>query len=164
MIQCIFEHGHKTSLRHIVVDILVLKDDKILLVKRADRLIEGGKWAMIGGYMERNENLKQAVEREIFEETGYKVKDITLLTINDNPDRPNEDKQNISFVYFCTGLEKEGNADDESTKQQWFPFNKLPSVEEIAFDHYQNIQIYLYYKKANSPLPVVNYSQSRYLK
>ncbi|MGH7202928.1 MAG: NUDIX hydrolase, partial [Candidatus Levyibacteriota bacterium] len=110
MITCFFENNNKALLRHVVVDVLVLKDEKLLLVKRTKKLLEGGKWGLVGGFVERDENLQEAVAREIFEETGYKVKDITLLTIRHNADRPHEDRQNISFVFFCIALEKEGTA------------------------------------------------------
>jgi len=155
MIHCTFENGNKASLRHVVIDAIVIKDNKILLVKRAPQLLEGNRWAIVGGFVERDETLKQTAEREIFEETGYRVKDITLLTIRDNPDRPHEDRQNISFVYFCEAMEKEGKADWESTEVKWFSFDELPKEEEIAFDHYKNIELYLKYKKENLQLPII---------
>jgi len=155
MISCVFEDGGKVSLRHVVVDTLVLKDNKVLLVKRADKLLEGGKWGLIGGFVDRDENLIQTVNREVFEETGYRVSGVTLLTIRDNPDRPHEDRQNISFVFFSKAGKKEGIADKESTSQEWFNFNNLPKKEELAFDHYQDIQLYLNYKKNNTSLPTL---------
>ncbi|MGI8419400.1 MAG: NUDIX hydrolase [Candidatus Levyibacteriota bacterium] len=154
MITCIFEKGTKAHLRHAVVDVLVLKEDKILLVRRTKRLLEGGKWGLVGGYVERTENLQEAAEREIFEETGYKIRDLTLLTIRHNADRPHEDRQNISFVFFCKALEKEGTADGESDERRWFGFDELPSEENLAFDHPLNIKLYLQYRKENFPLPV----------
>lgn len=154
MITCAFEDGDRASLRHVVVDVLVLKDDKILLVKRTKKLLEGGKWGLVGGYVDRNENVKDAVNREIFEETGYRIKDITFLTVRDNPDRPHEDRQNIAFVFFCTALQKEGKPDDESDEQQWFGFDSLPEKELIAFDHHDDIELYLKYKEKNLPLPI----------
>ena len=71
MINCEFENGNKASLRHVVVDNLVLKDGKILLVKRTGKLLEGGKWGLAGGYVDRDETVKEAAKREILEETGY---------------------------------------------------------------------------------------------
>src|SRR6266498_4251828 len=156
MITCIFENGKKAdkiSLRHAVVDILVLKDEKILLVKRVNKLLEGGKWGLIGGFVEMGEDLTETSYREVFEETGYRIKDLKLLTIRHNPDRPHEDRQNISFVFFATALEKEGTADWESDEQRWFEFDAIPKEEEIAFDHAKNIALYLQYKKENFPLP-----------
>jgi ADP-ribose pyrophosphatase YjhB (NUDIX family) len=131
----------------------VINGNKILLVRRAPHLLDGGKWGIIGGYVERDETTKEAAAREIFEETGYKVADITLLTIRDNPDRPHEDRQNVVFVHFCNAKNKEGEPDAESTEQRWFSFDALPKEDEFAFDHYKNIQLYLRYKEEKFPLP-----------
>ena len=155
MLKCLFEDGNETSLRHVVVDALVLKDNKILLAKRTGKILEGGKWGLVGGFVGRDETLKEAVVREILEETGYKVESVTLLTIRDNPDRPKEDRQNVAFVYFCTATEKIGNADWESEKQQWFSLDQLPPEAEFAFDHYKNVELYLQYLKTKSSLPLI---------
>lgn len=155
MITCEFEDGNKARLRHVCVDALVLKNNKILLVKRVGKLLEGGKWGTVGGFVDRDETAKQAVEREILEETGYKVNNIKLLTIRDNPDRPHEDRQNFSFVYFCEAGEKISNADWESTAQEWFDMDNLPPSEQIAFDHHKNIELYKQYKEVNFDLPIL---------
>lgn len=155
MIHCAFENGNKASLRHLTVSTLVVKNDKVLMVKRIPEFIEGNKWGLVGGYVDRDETVKEAVGREIFEETGYKITNITLLTMRDNPDRPNEDRQNVDFVYFCEALEKTGEKDEESTEIKWFAFDALPPIEEIAFDHYKDIELYLRYKKENLTLPIL---------
>ena len=134
---------------------IILKENKILLGKRAEKIIEGGKWGLAGGFADRGETLKAAAVREVFEETGYRVKNLILLSIVDEPNRPNDaDRQNIAFVFFCDAGEKEGNPDCEVAGQQWFPFDGLPNKDEIAFDHYEFIQLYLRYKKENFSLPV----------
>ena len=155
MINCTFENGNKNSLRHVVIDALVLKDNKILLVKRSQKLLEGGKWAVVGGFMERDENLYQTVEREIREETGYTVKDITFLCVRHNPDRPHEDRQNISFVFFCTALDKEGDHDWEESEIKWFALDNLPDRESMAFDHIKNIELYQQYQHKEITIPLV---------
>jgi len=156
MLRCKFENGGEALLRHVVVDVLALHKNKILLVKRTNKLLEGGKWALVGGFVDRDENLKGAVEREVMEESGYKIKNITLLTIRDNPDRPKEDRQNISFVFFCQAVEKIGQSDWEVDDQRWFDFKHLPPKKQIAFDHYQNIKLYLDYLNKNLNLPILN--------
>jgi ADP-ribose pyrophosphatase YjhB (NUDIX family) len=153
MIKCTFENNVNAQLRHGCADVLVIKENKILLVKRIPELFEGGKWGLVGGYVERDETIKQTVSREILEETGYVVKNIQLLTIRDNPNRRHEDRQNIAFVYFCDAGEKIGQPDGESTEQVWFSFDALPKEEEIAFDHYEDIELYLKYKKENFNIP-----------
>jgi len=143
MIACKFENGNEAFLRHVVVDALILKDDKILLIKRTKKLVEGGKWALVGGFVERDETLKEAVEREVMEESGYKIKNIELLRVIDNPNRPGEDRQNIAFIFTAEALEKTGEADWEVDDQKWFDLDKLPTREEVAFDHYETIEFFL---------------------
>lgn len=145
MITCSFEDGGEAKLRHVVTDNIVLNDKKqILLVKRALHVLEGGKYALIGGYVDRNERISHTVEREILEETGYKSKIDYLLHVKDSPDRPNDsERQNISFVFVAHALEKVGSADDESTEQTWFNLDALPPKEQFAFDHYDDIERYL---------------------
>lgn len=143
MIECTFEDGGKGLLRHVVVDSLVIKEGKILLVKRINKLLEGGKWGLVGGFLNRDETIEEGVKREVFEETGWRVENLKLLKINDSPNRPHEDRQNVAMVYVCDAIKQEGKPDWESERIEWFELTKLPSPEEIAFDHYENIQFYL---------------------
>ena len=154
MIHCTFENGAKASLRHVVTDAIVIKNDKILLVKRSPQLVEGNKWALIGGFVERDEILKNTVAREVPEETGYNVSDITLFTIRDNPIR-HENRQNISIVFICKGGKKIGEPDWETTDVKWFTFDKLPKKEEFAFDHYEILMLYKQYKEKQLTLPII---------
>lgn len=155
MILCTFENGGTGNLRHAIVDGLVIKNNKILLVKRDIKLSEGGKWGVPGGYVNLNENLEEAIKREVFEETGYRVSAVKLFTIVDSPIRRNDIKQNIGFVFVCKAEEKEGEPDKESTEQKWFQLNNLPSQEEIAFDHLQIIKTFLENKDSSLYLPKV---------
>src|ERR1035437_2935256 len=66
MIKCEFENGKKASLRHVCADVLVLKDDKILLQLRSTKLLmEPGKWALAGGFVDLDETVAEAAEREV---------------------------------------------------------------------------------------------------
>ena len=143
MVNCTFENGNKASLRHVVIDAIILRQNSILMVKRSEKIIEGGKWGLVGGYVERDETLEQALLREVLEETGYSLKKQDFFTIIDNPKRKNEDRQNIAFVYVCEVGEKIGNPDWESTEQKWFELTNLPKEVEIAFDHLRIINLYL---------------------
>jgi ADP-ribose pyrophosphatase YjhB (NUDIX family) len=155
MITCLFENNDSGSLRHVVADNLVLAGDKILLVKRTNKLLEGGKWGLVGGFVERDETIRQAAAREIMEEVGYTVKDITLLRIIDSPNRPAEDRQNVAFVHFCTVVgPKAQSGDEESTDQRWFPLSALPEESEIAFDHFSSIALYMAYRSQSFNLPI----------
>ncbi|MBU1085846.1 MAG: NUDIX hydrolase [Candidatus Beckwithbacteria bacterium] len=154
MITCYFENKNKASLRHVVVDNLVIDGNKILLVKRGPKYSEPNKWALPGGFVDRDETTRQAAVREILEETGYKAKVIKLFRIIDNPDRPKEDRQNISFVYLLKPLKKVGESDHEISDTQWFSLNKLPKQSDFAFDHLDTIKLYKIHLQKHFRLPI----------
>lgn len=58
---------------------VVFKDGKILLVKE---LADGG-WTLPGGFIDVGEPPSRAVEREVWEESGYRVKATKLLAVLD---------------------------------------------------------------------------------
>lgn len=155
MIECKFESGAKARLRHAVAEAVLIKDGQIALVKRAKRLDEGGKWAIPGGYMNRDETIKEAVVREALEETGWKVKVGKLFRIKDDPIRLGEDNQNIAFVYLAEAVIEIQESDHETDELRWFALDNLPSENEIAFDHADDIKLYKKYLKENFKLPVV---------
>lgn len=155
MITCQFESGGKTHLRHVTVDCLVIEADRILLVKRADHFLEGGKYALPGGYLDLHETTRQGALREAREETGYDIEIQYLFHINDNPHRRHDIRQNVTFYYVAQPLKKVQEPDEESTDVRWFSFDALPPQQDIAFDHYDEIQLYLRYQKKKFPLPVI---------
>jgi ADP-ribose pyrophosphatase len=155
MITCTFEDGNQNSLRHVTVGCLVIKDGKILLEKRTKGLLEAGKWCLVGGYVERDETTEQAGIREALEETGWEIGNLQILRVNDNPDRPHEDRQNVDFIYIADAIEKKGEGDWESESVEWFPLDNLPPVDQIAFDHHDSIQLYKDHLKKPRNLPVI---------
>ncbi len=142
MITCKFEEYGEALLRHAVVDAILVKDDKLLLVKRSKKLIEGGKWALPGGYIDRDESIREAIKREVLEETGYQVKNTILFTITDDIKGVKKDRQNISFVFICQIGELVSKPDWEVEEARWFELNSLPVKETIAFDHHHLIELY----------------------
>jgi 8-oxo-dGTP pyrophosphatase MutT (NUDIX family) len=56
---------------------------KVLLTQRTDN----GRWCLPGGAMESGESAAEACEREVWEETGLKVRVKRLLGVYSNPDQ-----------------------------------------------------------------------------
>lgn len=146
MINCTFENEHTASLRHVTVDAIVVSDNKILLVKRASHLTNPNKYALPGGFLDRDETTEDAVRREIKEETGYDVKSVKLFRTNDTPNRKGEDRQNVDFVFIVEVGGKTSKSDNEIQKIAWFDLGKLPKPDDFAFDHYENIELYKKHK------------------
>jgi 8-oxo-dGTP diphosphatase len=157
MISCTFENKTRAFLRHVTVDALALQDEKLLLVKRAENLtLEAGKYALPGGFLDRDETAAEGVLRELLEETGYQGRAASLFRVNSDPHRRGEDRQNVSFVYLVKVGDQTAKPDWEVQSVSWFDLNELPPPEKIAFDHRETINLYLKYLKSPFPLPLLS--------
>ena len=157
MITCYFNDKTKVKLRHVTVNALIVKANKILLVKRSPKSFrEPNKWTIPGGYLDHNENLHQGLTREIMEESGYTIKIGKLFRINDNPYRKGDaGKQNVTIIFLATPIKKVGKFDHEISEIKWFDLNKLPQEKNTAFDHYQDFILLKKYLKKTFPLPIL---------
>lgn len=144
MINCTFEDGINATLRHVVADAIIINNkNQILLVMRAKHTFRGGKWGLPGGYLDRNETTKEAVMREVSEETNLKAKSAELFKVIDNPNRRNEQRQNVCFVYVVSATGDPKPQVSEVSEVKWFKLDELPKEEEFAFDHLEIIKEYL---------------------
>src|SRR3989338_2293515 len=116
MITCIFENNNKASLRHVTVNAVVVKDNQVLLGKRGTHngkpILESGKWGLLGGFFNRDDNLTQAVKREVMEESGWEINGLKLFRINDNPNRPKEDRQNVDVIFIASAIKQTKTSDE----------------------------------------------------
>ena len=81
-----YEYPHPA----VTVDIIVIASDrdtkKVLLIKRKNYPFEG-KWALPGGFVDKNENLLTASKRELEEETGLSNIELKQLHAFGEPGR-----------------------------------------------------------------------------
>ncbi|GLR16034.1 NUDIX hydrolase [Portibacter lacus] len=91
-------------------------------------------WALPGGFVKTNEGLKDAVRRELQEETGIQVDYLEqLYTFGDQVDRDPRTRV-VSVAYFALVNPKKLvlKADTDAAKAEWFPLDELP---QLAYDH-----------------------------
>ena len=155
MINCTFENGRRASLRHVVVHAVVEKDGALLLVRRAPHLLEGDKWGLPGGFLDRDESLSDGILRELREETGWEGQVSALLRINSRPDRPGEDRENVAFDFVVTPVRRVGEPDEESSAVEWVPIDRLPPLHTLAFDHGDTVHLYLASRGKPGVVPIV---------
>lgn len=111
---------------------------QILLIKRGREPFIG-MWALPGGFVEMDETLEEAVERELEEETGLSGIQLeqlhTFSAINRDPRH-----RTISTIFWGiapSGLSK-SRAGDDAAEARWFGINQLP---ELAFDHAEVMEV-----------------------
>ena len=105
-------------------------DGKLLLVRRGIQPAFG-KWSFPSGYVNRGEQVERAVEREVLEETGLKVRADWLVGLYSEPG-----KTVVLAVYSATVTGGLLIAGDETLEARTFPHNQLP---ELAFNGDENI-------------------------
>ncbi len=65
---------------------VVFRDGALLMVKE----LEDGRWTLPGGWADILESLREAVEREVFEESGFRTRAVKLLAVFDRSKHPHE--------------------------------------------------------------------------
>ncbi len=119
---------------------------KLLLVNRKNPPFKG-KWALPGGFVDIDEELEDAVARELAEETG--LTNVTLEqmhTFGTIGRDPRGRQITIAFMGILTApsctTDKKGSpektlnkikAGDDAAEARWFDIDKLP--KDMAFDH-----------------------------
>lgn len=117
------------------VDIIIVADNKILLIKRGKNPYRD-HWAFPGGRIEQDDpDMLESAYRELKEETNLTKDDITLeyaKTIGNST----RDPRGFSITNVFIGkLDKKSDkvkAGDDAVDFEWFELNSLP---ELAFDH-----------------------------
>ena len=112
----------------IAVNILVLKDGKLLLGQRVGGFADG-LWCLPGGHLEHGESLTEAAKRELLEETGIVAEGMSFESVL------NETSITPHYVHFCfRALNPEGapsiREPEKFKRWEWFSPNDLP-VEMI---------------------------------
>ena len=114
----------------LAVDILVAKDDKILLIKRKYEPFKG-KYALPGGFVEYGETTEATAARELLEETGLIAKNIRLVGVYSRPERDPRGHV-ISVAYLVSVHFTDTKAGDDAVSAA---FVKDWQNLRLAFDH-----------------------------
>jgi len=114
---------------------LVVKDQMLLLGKRAPDIFRGGKWSLPGGFIEFEEDFLSAAHREIEEETGLKVNVISILSVVSNFFSP--ELHTLVIVLLAEKVGGTLRPGDDLVVLQWFPL--AGPFPDLAFDADEHI-------------------------
>ena len=117
--------GHAPIMAVAAMAILYNKEKGMLLEKRTDT----GEWCTPGGAIELGESLKDALKREIKEETNLEFRNPKLFDIKANVHMvyPNGDEVYYTdVVYEINDFYGELKHDGESTELRFFDIDNLP--------------------------------------
>lgn len=103
----------------------VVQDGKILLIQeRAD-----GNWAMPGGWADLGNSPASVAEREVWEESGFRVKAEKVVAVMDaNRIQPMEFYHAYKIIFLCTLLDGEPRTSYETLAVGFFDPNHLPPL------------------------------------
>lgn len=122
----------------LTVDALVVRDGKILLVRRGRPPFEG-MHALPGGFVEAGETVEQAVVREVREETGLQTTVAGIAGVYSDPHRDPRG-HTVSVVFELRSRMGAPKGMDDAAEAGFFPLDSLPP---LAFDHDKVVADYL---------------------
>ena len=113
----------------------------VLANKRGDGTPDyQGYWNAPCGYLDFDETTTQTAAREVYEETGVKLKKVTFFGFSDNP---NDNHQNVTFRYYSIisdpqlaniRIGNRGGEINEVKDIKWIPITKIYNYI-WAFNH-----------------------------
>jgi ADP-ribose pyrophosphatase YjhB (NUDIX family) len=105
-------------------------DGRLLLQRREDN----GHWAMPGGRLDPGEDLQTCAVREVFEETGLRVRIVRLIGVYSDPRQfsiasypDGSQTQTVNACFECEIVGGELTISHESTALDFYDINALPT-------------------------------------
>lgn len=124
---------------------VVFNKEKILLVREKS----DGLWTLPGGWADTDASPKENVEREIYEESGYRTKAAKLLAVYERNKHPHPPQffNTYKLFFHCELIGGSPTDSIETEEASFFAEDKLPPLslqrvlpEQISrmFDHYRH--------------------------
>ena len=127
---------------------VVFTDRRILLVK--EHLTQ--RWTLPGGWVDVGDTPSVAVEREVFEESGYEVQARKLLIIADrNRHYPPSTFHIYKLFFLCELLGGSSVISHETDEIGFFAEDSLPPLDEGRTSAYHLAHCFEHYRDSNLP-------------
>lgn len=113
------------------VGAIIFQGDRILMAQRGKVPLKGW-WSLPGGALETGEALKDAVAREVLEETGLVVKPLRVFEIFERIIRDDAGTPEYHYVlidYVCRVTGGELRAGDDVCRVEWMNLQELRELQ-----------------------------------
>jgi 8-oxo-dGTP diphosphatase len=111
----------------------LVRDGKILLARRANEPF-AGRWDTPGGFVDAGEDPREALRRELREETGLEIEVGSFRgAFSDTYGDGAEDAPVLNLVWDARVVSGDGEPADDVSELRWFGPEELPPDEEFAF-------------------------------
>lgn len=133
------------------VYLFLIKDNKILLLRRCNTGYEDGNYGLPSGHVEENESISHALVRETEEEIGIQIKieDIKLVHVMNRK----ENDERVDFFFSLAQLLDSGTPYNKEPHKcddlQWFPIDNLP-INTVGYVKraLENVQNNIFYSES----------------
>ncbi len=113
------------------VGAIMLDGDRILMAQRGKEPLKGW-WSLPGGALETGESLREAVQREVREETGLEIEPVDVFEIFERILRDSEGAPEYHYVlidYVCRITGGDLRAGDDVCRVEWVPRRDLGALQ-----------------------------------
>jgi ADP-ribose pyrophosphatase YjhB (NUDIX family) len=126
----------------------VIREGKILLIQeRAD-----GNWAMPGGWADLGNSPASVAEREVWEESGFRVKAEKVVAVIDaNRIEPFEFYHAYKLIFLCRLLEGEPRTSHETLAVDFFDPDHLPPLSIYRTNETMLREVFAHVKNPDRP-------------
>ncbi len=126
----------------------VIRDGKILLIQeKAD-----DKWAMPGGWADLGNSPASVAEREVWEESGFRVKAEKLVAVLDaNRVEPFEFYHAYKLIFLCRLLDGEPRTSHETLAVDFFDLDHLPPLSRYRTNEDMLQEVFAHVENPNRP-------------
>lgn len=104
-----------------VVKALITEDDQVLLGQKREEPGHpiSGQFHFLGGHVHHGEDLEEALEREVMEETGLEVEAREVIDVSTFSWQPDDDRNALQVLYHCTVQDGTATAQDDLAAVRW---------------------------------------------
>lgn len=126
----------------------VIRDGKILLIQeRADQ-----RWAMPGGWADLGNSPASVAEREVWEESGFRVKAKKVVAVIDaNRIEPMEFYHAYKIIFLCDLLDGEPRPSHETLAVGFFDPEDLPPLSSYRTNEDMLKEVFAHYHDPGRP-------------